>query len=211
MHRRWLILVICLGMMGFSMNRAHAMAGNEYRVKKGDTLWSISRTYHVGIEQLKEINGLKKDHLVPGETLQLPTQNSNGNKITGKNGLNLTNNDFNWLVRITEAEAGGESFDGKVAVASVVLNRVLHKDYPDTVTHVIFEKKGKMFQFSPVGDGRIYHVVPSEESYKAVRTALQGIDPTSGALFFYNPKTARGSWIRSREVIAEIGKHQFAY
>jgi N-acetylmuramoyl-L-alanine amidase len=211
MHRNWLILVFCLMIATSLPNRVEAVQEKGYQVKPGDSLWSIARNLQVDMEQLKNMNQIKNDWIQPGMVLTLPTKNVKQDLSKAKRKMTLTKKDFNWLVRIIEAEAGGENFEGKVGVGSVVRNRVLNDDYPETVTSVIFHKVGGVYQFSPVADGRIYKVVPSEESYRAARTALKGVDPTAGALFFYNPKTARGSWIRSRVVSAEIGRHHFAY
>lgn len=188
--------------------KASAVESIVYKVEKGDTLWSISQITGIEIEDLKKANRLSGDMIRAGEKLFIPIDEK---MMKSRRGVSFSKKDFDWLVKIIEAEAGGESFEGKVAVGSVVLNRVLHKDYPNTITGVIFHKVKKVFQFSPVGDGRIYKVVPSKESYGAAQAALKGVDPTLGALFFYNPHTARSQWIRTRVVIAEIGRHNFAY
>jgi len=119
-----------------------------------------------------------------------------------------------WLEQITEAEAGGETYEGKVAVAATVLNRVEHEDWPDSVIGVIFqvvEVGGvKYYQFSPVLDGRIYAVKPTAETARAVEAALNGEDPTDGAVVFYNPEKTGNVWVRSRPVVKTIGGHVFA-
>jgi spore germination cell wall hydrolase CwlJ-like protein len=120
-----------------------------------------------------------------------------------------------WLERITEAEAGGESYEGKVAVAASILNRVGAPDWPDTIQSVIFQiveiDGAKYYQYSPVADGRIYEAAPSEETRKAVRAALDGDDPTGGATVFYNPAKTDNAWVRERQVSKTIGNHVFAY
>jgi len=204
MFKKWISLSICFILTCLSMNAVEAVDSIVYKVKKGDTLWHIAKMNHVDLYHLKRVNNLKGDLIYPGDMLTIP-------KARNKMEIQMSKKDFQWFVKIIEAEAGGESFKGKVAVASVVLNRVLHRDYPDTVTEVIFQKVNGVYQFSPVGDGRIHKVRPSEDSYKAAGQALKGIDPTKGALFFYNPTTARSKWIRSRVVIQEIGSHHFAY
>lgn len=123
--------------------------------------------------------------------------------------------DILWLERITEAEAGGETYEGKVAVAASILNRVDSPEWPDSLQGVIFqivEIGGvKYYQYSPVADGRIYEVAPSEETRKAVRAALDGVDPTDGATVFYNPDKTDNAWVRERPVSKTIGNHVFAY
>ena len=112
--------------------------------------------------------------------------------------------DVELLARLIEAEAGGESYRGKVAVGAVVINRYLDDRYPDTVRDVIYQPN----QFYV--EGIALHPNPSAESRRAAQAAVRGEDPTGGALFFYNPRTARlSSWWSSRTVVAEIGNHVF--
>jgi hypothetical protein len=122
--------------------------------------------------------------------------------------------DLKWLYQITEAEAGGESHQGKVAVASTVLNRVKSPDWANSINNVTFQvvqNKGvDYYQYSPVQDGRIYQVKPSEDTVKAVNEALQGTDPTHGATVFYNPEKTDNQWVRSKPVVTTIGNHIFA-
>jgi len=140
---------------------------------------------------------------------------------TGKGGsISLTQRnqpsaeELRWLYRITEAEAGGESYAGKVAVAASILNRVDHPDWPDTIVDTIFQVEyfnGKAYyQFSPVLDKRIHTVTPSQETMRAVRDALNGSDPGLGAVVFYNPNKTDNAWVRSRPVTVKIGNHVFA-
>ncbi|MBP1934440.1 cell wall hydrolase [Ammoniphilus resinae] len=123
-------------------------------------------------------------------------------------------NEIKWLYRITEAEAGGESYQGKVAVAASILNRVESPDWPNTIKDVIFqvvEQNGKKYyQYSPVKDKRIYQVSVTEETRKAVQEALNGKDPSKGAVVFFNPDKTDNKWVRTREVTGTIGDHVFA-
>lgn len=96
----------------------------------------------------------------------------------------ISDEEYEMLLRIVEAEAGGEDEEGKVMVANVVLNRVESEKFPDTVEEVIFQKNGKVTQFSPVADGRYYTVEVSEETVEAVNRALAGEDLSRGALYF---------------------------
>ncbi|WP_219723293.1 cell wall hydrolase [Bacillus sp. Marseille-P3661] len=122
--------------------------------------------------------------------------------------------DINWLYLLTEAEAGGESYQGKVAVAASVLNRVKSPDWPNTLKGVIFQVdtyNGKeYYQYSPVLDQRIYNIKPSSETIKAVNAALDGKDPTSGSIVFYNPAKTSNQWVRQQTVVTTIGNHVFA-
>ena len=117
-------------------------------------------------------------------------------------------NDVYWLARIIEAEAGGESGEGKLAVANVVLNRVASNSYPDTIYDVIFDTKYGT-QFEPTSNGAIYNT-PSEESIEAAKRALSGENNIGGALYFYNPSLVDAVWIRTNcTYIQTIGCHNF--
>ncbi|BAU28457.1 copper amine oxidase-like protein [Aneurinibacillus soli] len=121
---------------------------------------------------------------------------------------------MHWLYQLTEAEAGGESLQGKIAVAASVLNRVKTPGWPKSVKDVIFEvahvNGSDYYQYSPVLDKRIYNVTPSQETIKAVNLALHGTDPSKQAVIFYNPEKTANQWVRSREVTTVIGDHVFA-
>ncbi|MCY7767596.1 cell wall hydrolase [Bacillus inaquosorum] len=109
------------------------------------------------------------------------------------------------LSRLVHAEAKGESYEGKVAVASVVLNRTEKKGFPDTIRGVIYQKNA----FEPVANGSI-NQKPDKESIAAAEEALSSKNRETDAIFFYNPKTASDDWIRSRKIVERIGGHVFA-
>ncbi|MCS0671488.1 cell wall hydrolase [Cytobacillus firmus] len=109
------------------------------------------------------------------------------------------------LARLVQAEAEGEPFEGKVAVADVVLNRVEHEQFPDTVKDVIYQKNA----FEPVQNGSINEPA-SNEAVQAVETALVDKEQNEELLYFYNPETATSHWIFSRQVVKKIGNHAFA-
>ncbi|MFY9279761.1 MAG: spore cortex-lytic enzyme [Caldicoprobacterales bacterium] len=109
------------------------------------------------------------------------------------------------LARAVHGEARGEPYLGKVAVAAVILNRVADPRFPNTIAGVIYQPGA----FTAVSDGQI-NLTPDEESLRAARDALNGWDPTYGAIYYYNPAKATSSWIWSRPVHLVIGKHHFA-
>ncbi|WP_449621023.1 cell wall hydrolase [Robertmurraya sp. Marseille-Q9965] len=113
------------------------------------------------------------------------------------------------LSRLVEAEAKGESYEGKVAVAEVVLNRVESPEFPDTVKEVVYETTGNAYAFSPVQNGTI-NKPASEEAKDAVDDAVESPDNLNNAIYFYNPEIATDDWIRSRKVIKKIDNHAFA-
>jgi N-acetylmuramoyl-L-alanine amidase len=120
----------------------------------------------------------------------------------GGNVVEVSNH--NLIAQLVTAEAKGESFAGKVAVAEVIINRVESDEFPNTVSGVVYQTN----QFSPVADGSINNA-PTQESKEALQVALKGTDKTNGALFFYNPETATQRWLDSRPTTAVIGNHVF--
>jgi len=121
------------------------------------------------------------------------------------NSLTISNEEKNLLARLVHAEAKGEPYVGKVAVATVVLNRVEHKQFPDTIEEVIYEKNA----FEPVLNGSINEPA-DKEAMKAVQDALTDQGNDDELLYFYNPETATSDWILTREVIKTVGNHAFA-
>ena len=128
--------------------------------------------------------------------------------------LGLTEEDYNNLLRIVEAEATGGGEESKKMVANVVLNRVQDNHFPDTVTKVVFQScTDGTPQFSPTKDGRFYNVTVTEETKKVVDEVLDGKDESGGALFFLNRNTASGkaiTWFDSRlKYLFECGGHSY--
>ncbi|WP_243156469.1 cell wall hydrolase [Clostridium sp. C8-1-8] len=120
--------------------------------------------------------------------------------------LYLTDNDIYLMSQVVFAESHGEPYEGKVAVASVILNRVTNPSFPNSIEKVIKQKNA----FSCVKDG-VIHVTPDAECRSAVIDAIKGNDPTSDALFFYNPQTSTCSWMKQidKKNMKTIGKHVF--
>lgn len=110
--------------------------------------------------------------------------------ITRKQIIEITQKEYEDLLRIVEAEAGGEDLKGKMLVANVIINRVEDERFPDTVSEVIFQEEEGRKQFSPIADGRFYHVKISEETVEAVNLVLAGEDNSRGALYFAARKAA---------------------
>lgn len=113
-----------------------------------------------------------------------------------------------WLARIINAEAGGESMKGKIAVGNVVLNRVRSKQFPNTIYGVIFDKKYGV-QFAPTSNGTIYKA-PNADSVIAAKICLEGYSLSTEALYFFNPKYTSGTWVKqNRDYLFTIGNHVF--
>lgn len=145
-------------------------------------------------------NGLQVDGIAGPKTLAaMGIQNSSNNTGGG-----YSNSDLNLLAHLVYAEARGESYKGQVAVASVVLNRVKNSSFPNTVAGVIYQSGA----FSVVADGQI-NLTPNQTAISAAQDAINGWDPTYGAIYYFNPNTATSSWIWSRPVTIVIGNHRF--
>lgn len=149
------------------------------------------------VKRFQRNNGLTPDGVAGPATLAkigLPTGSSSSSYQSN----------VNLLARVISGEARGESYTGQVAIAAVVLNRVKHSSFPGTIAGVIYQPGA----FTAVSDGQI-NITPPQSCYNAARDALNGWDPTYGAIYYYNPVTATNSWIRTRKVITTIGKHVF--
>ena len=113
--------------------------------------------------------------------------------------------DVELLARAVNGEARGESLEGKVAVAAVIINRTKSPEFPRSVKGVIFQSGA----FDAVEDGQVW-LTPEKTAYQAAELALQGHDPTGDAIYYYNPAKTTNKWIWSRPVITKIGRHVFA-
>ncbi|MEH7238226.1 cell wall hydrolase [Bacillus sp. JJ1562] len=167
-----------------------------HTVESGDTFWNLGMKYGVSVLNLKEINNRTSDMIYPGEELEIPES--------------VSAQDKELLARIVHAEAKGEPYAGKVAVATVVLNRVDSSEFPDTIKDVIYEKTpGGSYAFSPVADGSINQPA-DEEAKRAVDEAITFRGQGNGSLFFFNPDKSSHPFMMSREVTTIIGNHRFA-
>lgn len=120
--------------------------------------------------------------------------------------VSATESDHQLLARAVNGEARGEPYEGQVAVAAVILNRVKHSSFPNTIAGVIYQPGA----FTAVSDGQINVPIASNSTvYKACSDALNGWDPTDGAIYYFNPNTATNAWIWSRPLVKVIGKHRF--
>lgn len=156
------------------------------------------------VKYFQRKNGLKVDGIAGTNTLKaMGIYNSSGN--SSSNSSSSTNSsDLNLLSRLVYGEARGEPYTGQVAVAAVVLNRVKHSSFPNTIAGVIYQNGA----FDVVSDGQI-NLTPNETAKKAAQDALNGWDPSNGAIYYFNPSTATNKWIWSRPMTVTIGKHRF--
>lgn len=182
-------------------------------VLPGDTLGEIAKAEAISLDKLIEMNPqISNPHLIfPGETVELAKSNvvQNDSSVVSNNEGNTsvvsTSYETDLLARLVEAEAKGESFEGKVAVAEVVLNRVQNGNFPNSIEAVVYQTG----QFSPVTNGAIYKPA-TDVSIEAVKVAVNNGGNASGALYFYNPTIAGGqAWFNTLETVGTIGNHVF--
>ena len=145
-------------------------------------------------------NGLAVDGIAGPKTLAAMGIFSS----TGNNTSSNSSSDVNLLARLVYGEARGEPYSGQVAVAAVVLNRVESASFPNTIAGVIYQAGA----FDVVSDGQI-NLTPNSTAIKAAQDAINGWDPSYGAIYYFNPNTATNAWIWSRPMTVTIGKHRF--
>ena len=155
-------------------------------------------------------NGLTADGVVGKSTYKALGMNSSYQVLAGQNantsGTNgFTSSDVYLLAKTIYAEGRGEPYTGQVAIGAVVMNRIRSSQFPNTVSGVVYQKHA----FTAVSDGQI-NLTPNETAMNAARDAINGWDPTGGALYYYNPAVATSSWIFNRQTVTVIGKHVFA-
>ena len=157
------------------------------------------------VRAFQQKNGLTVDGKAGDQTLAamgLSAGGGNSSNSGGSGGASSSQVDL--LARLISAEARGEPYSGQVAVGAVVLNRIKHPSFPNTLPGVIYQSGA----FTGITDGQFNQPV-AESAYRAARDALNGVDPSGGAIYYFNPSTATSSWIWSRPLITVIGKHRF--
>ena len=148
------------------------------------------------VKYFQRKNGLPADGIVGPATLKALGM-SGGGSPTQDTSVDL-------LARVISAEARGEPYSGQVAVGAVILNRVEHPSFPNTIAGVVYQPGA----FTCMVDGQFNEPV-AESAVRAARDALNGVDPSGGAIYYFNPATATSSWIWSRPLILQIGNHRF--
>ena len=165
---------------------------------------SVDGMYGTGtqkaVKSFQKNCGLTADGIAGPKTLKYLGLSSSSAGSSGS----YSSSDINLLAKLIAAEARGESYTGQVAVGAVVLNRVTHSSFPDTVAGVIYQKGA----FSCVNDSN-WSVSPNSTSLKAARDCINGWDPSGGAIYYYNPAKTNNSFMHSRPVITTIGRHVF--
>nr|WP_298843253.1 cell wall hydrolase [uncultured Clostridium sp.] len=205
---------------------------NTYKVVSGDSLYFIAKKYNLPLDKIRIANNKWSDTIYPGDVFKIPNNSGNDNKtsqnkaenkqsITQNSSLTqslpqdnnkvikYSNSDVKLLAKLITAEASGESNNAMVSVGAVVVNRVQSSKYPNNISSVINQQSGGHYQFTPVMNGMI-NKTASNSALNAAYKALNGSDPTNGALFFYDG-TVTNKWLTSKPVAITLGKLIFAY
>lgn len=207
------VLVLSLSLLSFPVQAAVYRRGSS-----GSTVRTIQQKlkqwgYYKGsvdgiygsktveaVKYFQRKNGLTADGVCGNATLRA-LGISTGSSSAGAG----QSDDLYLLAKMISAEARGEPYVGQVAVGAVILNRVRHPSFPNSIAGVLYQPGA----FTALTDGQ-FNLEPEEECKRAARDAMNGWDPSGGAIYYYNPAKSTSSWIFSRETIAVIGKHVFA-
>lgn len=185
----------------------------EYTVQKGDSLYLIAKKYGISLYSLRKANGKWDDMIYAGQKLIIPGTASGTDAAiatySNKGAIPYTQGDLDLLARLITAEANNQPYTAKVAVGAVVVNRVKDSRFPNTISGVIYEKSYGYYQFTPVQNGMI-NKPASQEAIKAARDALNGADPTNGALFFFD-NSATNKWLWSKPIALRSGDMVYVY
>lgn len=173
-----------------------------YRVCKGDSLYWIAKRYDTTIHRLKELNNLTTEIIHADQVLIVPADTLKEYPV----GVSLTDKEVKWIAQMIHAEARGEPYIGQVAVGAVIINRLKSRKFPNTVYEVLFQENA----FQPIRNGTFF-TTASDQAYRAALEALNGNDPTNGALYFFNPKISNNKFMHTRTTSITIGQHRFAY
>ena len=152
------------------------------------------------VKKFQQKNGLTVDGIAGTQTLTamgITSSSSGGSSTNNSSNVNL-------LARVIYGEARGEPYSGQVAVGAVILNRVKSSQFPNTIAGVVYQSGA----FDAVADGQV-NLNPDSTAKKAAQDALNGWDPSYGAIYYFNPNTATNKWIWSRPLTVTIGKHRF--
>ena len=205
-----IIFITTTALTVFATSRRGSSGSEVRKIQEKLKRWgyysgSVDGIYGSGTEsavkKFQKANGLKADGIAGKATLNaMGISSSNSSSSSGGN----NSNDLNLLSRVVYSEARGEPYVGQVAVAAIVLNRVSHSSFPNSVAGVVYQSGA----FDAVSDGQI-NLTPDSTARKAAQDAINGWDPTYGSIYYFNPSTATSKRIWSRPQVLTIGKHIF--
>ncbi|HZK24355.1 MAG TPA: LysM peptidoglycan-binding domain-containing protein [Oscillospiraceae bacterium] len=180
-----------------------------HTVQPGETLWKISQHYKTTVAAIAAANKIANVNTINiGAKLVIPGAKAGQTNLPDRSGRTFSASELDLLARLVQAEAGGESYQGQVAVAATILNRLGSPRFPNTISGVIYQVVNGYYQYSPVLDGRISQPA-ADSARRAATEAINGADPTSGATGFYNPRKTTNQWVRQQPVTVTIGNHVF--
>lgn len=209
----FLILILLIGLylpVSYALSKYGSRGEEVKKIQTKLKQWgyysgNIDGIYGTGtfnaVKSFQKKNGLDVDGIAGEKTLKALGITSGSNN---SNSATSNNTDLNLLSRVVYGEARGEPYKGMVAVAASVLNRVADSRFPNTIAGVVYQAGA----YTCVSDGQI-NLEPDETARKAAQDAINGWDPTSGCIYYFNPDTATSSWIWSRPEVLTIGKHIF--
>ncbi len=189
-----------------------------HTVQSGDFLYAVAKKYGISLNALRKANAKWDDLIYPGQKLIIPAASqepagmlsaSSTAHVAANAAIAYTQSELDLLARLITAEANNQPHQAKVGVGAVVVNRVQDSRFPNTISGVIYDKSGGYYQFTPVENGMI-NKPASEPAKQAAYEALQGKDPTNGALFFFDD-TATNKWLWSKPLALRSGNMIFVY
>lgn len=201
--------VITIGIPLITSQNVFADTLTTYTVKGGDCLSVIAHNYGESLDNLRKANNIWNDFIFPGQVLKVPVPASPTTEQASPTAIKYTASDLDMLSRLITAEAQGETYNAQVAVGAVVVNRVKHELFPNSISAVINQRTNGNYEFTPVLNGSI-NKPATDSAVKAATEALSGNDPTNGALFFYNGATPT-ALTSPQPVSIVIGNLTFVY
>ena len=175
-----------------------------YKVQEGDTLDEVAQKFAVSTNDITGYR-ISTDQLIVGQVLVIPVQPGVSRSNLLSRAIVPMGSDLEILARAIYGEARGEAYEGQVAVGAVIMNRLKTVGFPKTIRDIVFQPGA----FTAVDDGQI-NLVPDETAYRAAQDAMEGADPSIGAIYYWNPDIATSDWIWSRPIVKQIGNHVFA-
>lgn len=198
------------------------VSAKTYTVQSGDSLYLIAQKYGVSLSSLRQANNKWDNLIYPGQSLNIPGTASSTVAQPSKPAVSTpskpavstpvvsyTASDVDLLARLITAEAQGAPYTAKVAVGAVVINRVQDSRFPKSINDVIYQKDAGYYQFSPVLNGWI-NKPATQDSITAAYEALNGADPTNGALYYFDDST-KNTWLWSKTVALRVDNMVFSY
>jgi len=197
--------------IGQKLNIPESGQERSYIVRAGDTLYQIGSKFGVDYQEILSANGLENDYIHTGMDLYIPSANGGGSGEVSRGGqiTRATAQEVDLLARLITAEGDAEPYVGKLAVGAVVLNRTRDANFPKTIKDVIYQYDSGTYQFEPVMNGWIERPA-TPDSIRAAKAALNGWDPTNGAVYFFATYVTN-QWLWSRPMSGIIGAVAFTY